>query len=195
MKGLLVLAVVVAQVIPLCAEEEAAGPRVERRDKDGKARYALEALIVEPEEMGLEAVRTIEGMVVNVKNPAKIVANNQEQSPLVMSTASRNMNLKFATLGMHSWLNVSYQITDENNKRVTLYLMEFQGPKQARLFWKGSNPLTEADEEGKTDLESKGGLSYAYLHGPVLLKINWTDEKTDGVRKIIEAYKTRLMSF
>lgn len=196
MKVRLAFVLVFVLLCRLHAEKETSPePRVDHRDKDGKAWYALEALIVEPEEMGLKAEKTIEGMVINVKNPVKVMANNHQQSTLVMSTEFRKTNLKFAALGMHSWVNVSYKLTEENNKRVTLYLMEFQGPKQARAYWKGSNPFSDAEEDGKSDLESKGGISYSYLHGPILLRINWTDEKTAGIQTIIEAYKTRLMSF
>ena len=55
--------------------------------------------------------------------PVKVIANDKEQSSLVMSSEFREKNHRFAALGMHSWLSVTYKITEENNKKVTVHFV------------------------------------------------------------------------
>lgn len=162
---------------------------------DGKSYYALEKLVLEPEDIGLDAKRTIDGMVINVKSPVKVIANNNEQSYLVTSTEFHDKNLKFAAMGMHSWMSLTYKITEEKDKRVTLTVMEFHDAKSASRFWTGGS-RSEKDEEGTTqDQELKGSLFYRLLHGPILLNIDWDEPKTPGVDHIISSYKAKLMTF
>ena len=152
--------------------------------------YAIEKLVVEPQEIGLDAERTIEGMVINVESPVKILANDNPMP--VTSSEFREKNLKFGSYGMHSWMSITYKITEENDKRVTLYLMEFKTAKDARKFWIGGDSSSKDLEEDK-QLELKGSLFYQLLHGPILLKVTWPEPKTPGVEKIIATYKSKLL--
>jgi hypothetical protein len=162
--------------------------------EDGKSRFALETLVIEPQEVGLDAQRTIEGLVINLKNPVKVIANDKEQSALVMSTEFRDKNLKFAAYGMHSWMNVTYEIIEEDRKQVAVYLMEFESPKHARKFFGGSSS-SEETPDAATDLELRGSIFYHYLRGQFVLKANWTEPKTDGIERILAAYKAKLLTY
>src|ERR1041385_846564 len=89
----------------LSAQTNASGTSASDSDNK-KSIYALEKLIVEPQEMGLDAQRTIEGMVINVKNPVKVIANDNPMP--VTSSEFREKNLSFAMRGMRSWMSVTY---------------------------------------------------------------------------------------
>src|SRR5262245_45523003 len=91
----------------LRAQTNAPAPAAPEEDKNKKL-YAIEKLVVDPKDMGLEAQRTIDGMVINTKSPVKIVANDVEQASMVMSSQFREKNLGYAARGMHSWMTVTY---------------------------------------------------------------------------------------
>jgi hypothetical protein len=169
-------------------------PAAASSDDKNKKVYALEKLVLEPQELGLEAQRTIDGMVINTKSPVKVVANDAEQSSMVMSSEFRDKNLRYAARGMHSWMTVTYKLTDEDNKLVTVYVMEFESNKHARLSGLGIVSNTKDGEPDQKDEEFKGSLFYSYLRGPILLKVTWSDTKSPGVERIIDAYKTRLLT-
>jgi hypothetical protein len=173
------------------ATAESPGPKSK---KDTKSIYAIEKLVIEPADMGIEAQKTIDGMVINLKSPVKVIANDKEQSSLVMSSEFRDKNQRFAVHGMHSWLSVSYKITDENDKQVTLWLMEFDNVEHAKKFG-GAQLGVKNGEEDNRDTEFKGEVFYQYTHNTMLLKITWSDAKTPGVDKIVSAYKARLLTF
>lgn len=178
----------------VCSRAQTNAPPLEKTKKeDGKHYIALETLVMDPKEIGLDAERTIDGMVINTKTPVKVIANDKEQTNLVASSGFYEKNRRFAALGMHSWMSVTYKITEENDKRVTLYVMEFDSAKHARRFCMGES--MSKDIEDDKDLELKGSLFYQYLRGSILLKVTWSEPKTDGIDKLIAAYKSKMISF
>ncbi|MSR64936.1 MAG: hypothetical protein EXS18_04045 [Verrucomicrobiae bacterium] len=166
----------------------------EKDNKETQSYYAIEKLVVEPGDFGIAVQKTIDGMVINVKSPVKVVANGKEQSSLAMSSEFRDKNQRFAVFGMHSWLSVTYKITEESNKLVTLWLMEFDSAAQAKQFGSAQIGVKSSGDE-KQDTEFKGEVFYQFVHNTMLLKVTWADPKTTGVDKIVSAYKARLMAF
>lgn len=178
----------------LWAQSSPPASATDKSKKDTKSYYAIEKLALEPADLGLDAVKTIDGMVINVKNPAKVIANDHEQSVIVMSSEFREKNQRFAGLGMHSWLSVSYKITEENNKVVTLWIMEFDSPEHAKRFG-GVQPSDKDDGDDNRDAEFKGSVFYQYIHNALMLKITWVEPKTPAVDKVLTAYKARIMAY
>jgi hypothetical protein len=184
------LGIVIAWNVARGAETNAVAPATTSTNKDSKVYYALEKLIVEPQEIGLDAKRTIDGMVINLKSPVKIIANDNEMR--VTSSQFRDKNLRFAGLGMHSWMSVTYKISEENEKAVTLYVMEFESTKLAKRFVIGETRVGKEEDEDK-EFELKGSIFYQFLHGPILLKVTWPEPKTAGIDRIIAAYKAKML--
>lgn len=188
--GLCLLLLVV--ILPLGVNGQSASIFRGADASTNKPQTLLESLVVEPSELGMDAERVIEGLVVNVKQPSRVIANNHEQDYLVTSSEFRNTNLRFASHGMRSWMNVSYKITDEN-KRVYVFILEFEDRKQARKYMGLGTAEEGENAEAQKILERKSSISYTLLQGPILLKATWVEPRTAGIDTLLTAYRAKLL--
>lgn len=158
----------------------------------GTKLFSIEALIMEPADMGVDAKRSVDGMVINVKSPVKVIANDNVYP--AASSGFQEKNREHAAMGIHSWLSVSYKL-EEAGKRVTVYVFEFEDAEKARRIWTQRMGLPQFEEDPTRDLELKGSLFYKFLRGSVMLSIEWAEPKPSSADRIITAYKSKLLSF
>lgn len=184
--------VLLAAILPLGANGQSAGTFQVATITSNKPQTLLESLVVEPTEMGMDAERVIEGLVVNVKQPTRVIANNHEQDYLVTSSEFRNTNLRFASHGMRSWMNVSYKISDEN-KRVYVFILEFEDREQARKYMGLATAEDGENAEPQKIVERKSSISYTLLQGSILLKATWVEPRTAGIDTLLTAYRAKLL--